>query len=142
MLNMRANENKKRLGNDNGRAIAVTSNLGKSWKNHPTSRSILNEPVCMACIHKHNYMLDGKSESVLLFSNPNTKSGRDHLTIKLSFDEGLTWPEKYWILLDEWNSAGYSCITSIDENYIGILYEGSGAQMVFQKIDLRKVLGN
>ncbi|MEI6755124.1 MAG: sialidase family protein [Paludibacter sp.] len=141
MLNMRANSNWKKMGDDNGRAVAVTSNLGRSWKTHPTSRSVLNEPVCMACIHKHNYTLNGVSKSILLFSNPNSKSERNHLTIKVSFDEGNTWPEKYWILLDEWNSAGYSCITSIDENSIGILYEGSGAQLVFQKIDLRKLLG-
>jgi hypothetical protein len=27
----------------------------------------------------------------LLFSNPTTKSGRNHMTIKMSFDDGLTW---------------------------------------------------
>jgi len=45
--------------------------------------------------------------------------------------------EKYWIELDEVIANGYSCITSIDENTIGILYEGSQAQMTFQKINLK-----
>ncbi len=142
MLNMRANENANRKGDNNGRAIAVTNDFGKTWTSHSTSRSVLNEPVCMASIHKHNYKEKGQSKSVLLFSNPNTKSGRHHMTIKLSFDDGLTWPKEYWLLLDEWNSFGYSCITSIDENTIGILYEGSGAQMVFQKISLKGLIKN
>jgi sialidase-1 len=142
MLNMRANENRVRKGNDNGRAIATTSNLGKSWKTHMTSRSVLNEPVCMASIHKHRYINNDKSKSILVFLNPNTRFGRHHLTIKLSFDDGKSWPEKYWTLLDEWNGNGYSCITSIDDKHIGVLYEGSGANLVFQKINLKQILEN
>ena len=140
MLNMRANENAYRKGDDNGRAMAVTSDLGKTWTSHPASRSVLNEPVCMASTHKHNYTKNGKPASVLLFSNPNTKGGRNHMTIKMSFDDGLTWPKEHWMLLDEWNCFGYSCITSIDEHTIGILYEGSGAHMVFQQFSFKKML--
>jgi len=140
MLNMRANENAYSKGDNNGRAIAVTSDLGKTWVSHAASRSALNEPVCMASTHKHTYTKNGKPASVLLFSNPNTKSGRNHMTIKMSFDDGLTWPEAYWMLLDEWNSFGYSCITSVDEDTIGILYEGSGAHMVFQQFSFKKML--
>jgi sialidase-1 len=44
------------------------------------------------------------------------------------------------MILDEWNSFGYSCITSVDEDTIGILYEGSGAHMVFQKFSFKKML--
>jgi sialidase-1 len=94
----------------------------------------------MASTHKHNYTKNGKPASVLLFSNPNTKTGRNHMTIKMSFDDGLTWPKEKWMLLDEWNSFGYSCITSVDEDTIGILYEGSGAHMVFQKFSFKKML--
>ena len=140
MLNMRANENAYRKGDNNGRAMAVTNDLGKTWVSHAASRRVLNEPVCMASTHKHNYVKNGKPASVLLFSNPNTKTGRNHMTIKMSFDDGLTWPEKNWILLDEWNSFGYSCITSVDKDTIGILYEGSGAHMVFQQLSFRKML--
>ena len=140
MLNMRANENATRKGDNNGRAMAVTSDLGKTWTSHAASRSVLNEPVCMASTHKHNYTKNGKPASVLLFSNPNTKTGRNHMTIKMSFDDGLTWPKEHWMLLDEWNSFGYSCITSVDEQTIGILYEGSGAHMVFQKFSFKKML--
>ncbi len=138
MLNMRANENKYIKDEHNGRAIAVTSNLGKSWENHASSRSLLPESVCMAALHR--FKRKGSKESLLLFSNPNSKYKRNFMTIKASADDGMSWPEENWVLLDEWPSYGYSSITSIDKKHVGILYEGSGSQMVFQKIPLKSFL--
>lgn len=140
MLNMRHNDNKNNNSDTNGRAVAVTHDLGKTWTEHPTSRNALIEPRAMASLHKHKYTENGKEKSVLLFSNPNSKTIRHQITIKVSFDEGKTWPEKYWTLLDDQKSKGYSCLTSIDENTIGILYEGSQADITFQKIALSDLL--
>ncbi|HKK09454.1 MAG TPA: sialidase family protein, partial [Bacteroidales bacterium] len=140
MLNARFNLNKNNQSDTNGRVVVITKNLGETWTEHPSSRSALIESTCMASIHKHIYHENGEEESILLFSNPNTKKGRHHMTIKVSFDEGETWPEKYWILLDEGKSRGYSCLTSIDENNIGILYEGSQADMTFESIPLKEIL--
>ena len=71
--------------------------------------------------------------------NPNSYRARNQLTLKFSLDEGMTWPEEYWLLLDEWGGFGYSCITSIDKETLGVVYEGSGAQIVFQKIKLSDI---
>ncbi|WP_149304803.1 sialidase family protein [Pareuzebyella sediminis] len=140
MLNMRDNRNRENKGVTNGRAIAVTNNLGKSWTEHSTSHGGLQEPVCMASLYKHNFIREGKKKSVLLFSNPNSKNGRHHITIKASLDNGKTWPQKYWTLLDAGQGRGYSSLTSIDEDTIGILYESSQADMTFQKIPLADIL--
>ena len=140
MLNMRHNENRNNTTGGNGRAVAITNDLGETWTEHPTSRNTLIEPTCMASIHRHEYTLEGQKKSILLFSNPASKTSRDHMTIKVSFDEGMTWPEKNWLLLDELRSAGYSCLTSIDENNIGILYEGSQSMMTFERISLSELL--
>ncbi len=94
----------------------------------------------MASIHKHTYTQNGEQKSLLLFMNPSSISTRDHLTLKVSFDDGMTWPEGNWILLDEYRGRGYSCITSIDENAIGVLYESSQADMVFQRVLLSEIL--
>lgn len=143
MLNMRDNRNRQEKGIKNGRAIATTTDLGETWTEHETSHGILIESVCMASIHKHNYSdKNGDKRSVLFFSNPNSKYARHKQTIKASFDDGQTWPEKYWVELDEGRGAGYSCLTSIDENTIGILYEGSQAQMTFQAIDLSECINS
>jgi len=139
MLNMRDNRNR---GNTevNGRTIAVTFDLGETWTEHPTSRKALIEPTCMASIHKHAYHLNGEAKSVLLFVNPASHTKRDHITLKVSYDDGETWPEEKQILLDEYSGRGYSCITSVNEETIGILYESSQADMIFQQIKLEEVL--
>ncbi len=140
MLNMRLNSNRNNLSDNNGRAVAVTKDLGESWTEHPTSRGGLPEPVCMASIHKHYYTVNGVQKEMLLFSNPNSKTKRENMTLKVSFDDGMTWPEKYWILLDEMKSRGYSCITSVNENEIAVLYESSQADLVFEKIPLSDII--
>lgn len=139
MLNMRDNRNH---GNkeENGRRICTTSDLGQTWTEHPTSRKALIKSTCMASIHKHVYQQDGEEKTLLLFANPESYSERNHLTLKVSFDNGNTWPAEKKILLDEYDSYGYSCITSVDDNTIGILYESSQADMVFQQVKLNELL--
>jgi sialidase-1 len=141
MLNMRDNRNRENKSASNGRAVFVTYDMGVSWQEHSSSHGALIEPVCMASLHKHTVQINSEVESMLLFSNPNSKYRRESQTIKVSFDDGLTWPSEHWLLLDEGlGRGGYSCLTSIDENTIGILYESSQADMTFQKIALNKMV--
>jgi sialidase-1 len=140
MLNIRDNRNRQDKSETNGRAVFTTLDLGNTWEEHNTSHNALIEPVCMASLHKHVYHKNGFKNEVLLFSNPSSKYQRKNMTIKMSFDGGNTWPENSWILLDEGKGRGYSCITSIDEDTIGIVYEGSGSDLVFQKVDIREFL--
>ncbi|MEC3878976.1 sialidase family protein [Parapedobacter sp. 10938] len=137
MLNMRSGRNRGRLGNDNGRAVAVTDDMGNSWTEHPSSFNALPEPVCMASLYMYPYGERNQNRSMLLFSNPNDKEFRQDMTVKISHDDGNTWPENLWILLDEGRSRGYSCLTTVDGHHVGILYESSQADMVFQRIDIR-----
>lgn len=140
MLNMRDNRNR---GNKdvNGRRICVTSDLGETWTEHPTSRKALIEPTCMASIHRHTYKQNGVEKSILLFCNPESYNRRDHMTLKVSFDDGKSWADGKKILLDEFDNFGYSCITSVDESAIGIFYESSQAQMTYQQVKLEELIG-
>lgn len=140
MLNMRTNANKGVNGPGNGRSVAVTKDLGKTWTTHPTSRHALPEPVCMASIFKHTYTRSGKQQSVLLFLNPHSTRQRNMITLQASFDDGNTWPADRHILLDELTGRGYSCITSVDNNTIGVLYESSQADLVFQQVSIQEII--
>jgi sialidase-1 len=141
MLNARDNRNRGNL-EVNGRNINVTFNLGENWTEHPTSRKALIEPTCMASLHKHFYEIGGRKVGVLLFVNPNNHAVRENMTLKVSLDDGMTWPEEYWVVLDDYRGSGYSSITSINENTIGVLYESSQADLVFQQVDLAAVLSS
>ncbi len=138
MLNMRSNFNATNKGPDNGRAIATTADMGDTWIEHHTSHSALIEPTCMASIHKHNYTENGTPKSIIVFCNPDSKYERVNITLKVSKDDAETWEWK--LLLDEGKGRGYSCITSIDEETIGVLYESSQADLVFQRILLKDLL--
>ena len=48
MLNMRDDLNRINKGEGNGRAVATTHDMGKSWELHPSSNRALPEPNCMA----------------------------------------------------------------------------------------------
>ena len=141
MLNMRSRLNRTDTGATNGRAISVTHDMGETWTVHPGSSGALIEPACMASLHRHDLTTSGRVRSILFFSNPSSKTARVDMTIKASLDDGATWPRDKWLLLDEMNSRGYSCLTSVDKHTLGILYESSQADLVFQQISLRRWLG-
>ncbi|AGA80527.1 BNR/Asp-box repeat protein [Echinicola vietnamensis DSM 17526] len=125
MLNMRDNRG-------GARSVAVTKDLGKTWKEHPSSRSALVEPVCMASLITYPENRQSMDASHLFFSNPAVTDGRYNMTIKSSKDEGMSWTKG--LLLDEGKGWGYSCLTVIDKEHLGILYESSQAHMTFQII--------
>lgn len=141
MLNMRDDLNRKEKGVTNGRAIAITKDLGKTWVIHPASNSALPEPNCMASLISADINIDGVNKRVLFYSNPNNKNSRSNMTIKASVDEGSTWPEKYQLEIYEPEGYGYSCMTMVDEKTVGILYEGS-KELYFQKIPVKEILGS
>lgn len=141
MLNMRDDRNRTDKGETNGRAVATTTDLGKTWTTHKSSNSALQEPNCMASIISANLEINGKMQQVLFFSNPDSKTERNHMTIKASLDGGLTWPQTYQVELNSEAGYGYSCMSMVDNKTIGILYEGV-KNLYFQKIPVTDLLGN
>ena len=135
MLNMRDNRG-------GSRAVSVTKDLGKTWSEHPSNRKALREPICMASLIRVNAADNCIGKDLLLFSNPNTTKGRNHITIKASLDGGITWPESCQLLLDENEGWGYTCLSMIDRETIGIFYESSVAHMTFQAISLRRLISH
>ena len=83
MLNMRDNRG-------GSRAVSITRDLGRTWEEHPSNRSALPEPVCMASLIHVNANENALKRDILLFSNPNTTKNRNHITIKASLDGGIT----------------------------------------------------
>jgi len=141
MLNMRDDHNRTDKGTTNGRAVAVTDDMGETWTMHQSSNSLLQEPNCQASIISADLVIDGKRQMVLFFSNPNSKTNRNHMTIKASLDQGLTWPEEYQTELNAADGYGYSCMTMTDDHTIGIVYEGI-KELYFQKVPVSDILGD
>ena len=133
MLNMRDNRG-------GSRAVATTRDMGMTWEEHPSSRSALQEPVCMASLLRVRAEENELGRDILLFSNPNTTQGRKNITIKASLDGGQTWHSGNQLLLDEGSGWGYSCLSMVDRGSVGILYESSVAHMTFQAVRLTDII--
>lgn len=129
MLNMRNNLR-------TGRMVYTTADMGESWEVHESSGKLI-EPVCMASLIKVKAEDNILGKDILLFSNPATTKSRFDITIKASLDGGKTWLEHDSILLDEENGWGYSCLSMIDRETVGILYESSTGHMTFQAVKLK-----
>ena len=128
MLNMRNNLR-------TGRMVYTTNDMGETWQVHESSGR-LAEPVCMASLIKVKAEDNILGKDILIFSNPATTKSRSDITIKASLDYGKTWLENDSILLDEENGWGYSCLSMIDRETIGILYESSTGHMTFQVVKI------
>ncbi|WP_080905229.1 sialidase family protein [Parabacteroides sp. Marseille-P3160] len=133
MLNMRDNRG-------GSRAVYTTTDLGKTWNEHESSRTALQEPVCMASLIKIAAKDNIFRKDILLFSNPNTIKERKNITIKASMDGGLTWLPENQLLIDEEHGWGYSCLSQVDKETVGILYESSVAHMTYQAFKLTDII--
>jgi len=132
MLNMRDNRG-------GFRSVATTKDMGANWTEHATSFSALPDPVCMGSIIKAKVKVNGVMKDVLFFSNPHTSSGRYNITVQASLDLGETWLPANQVLVDERPCYGYSCLTKIDDDTIGILYEGT-RDLYFVKLPVKEII--
>lgn len=99
------------------RTLATSRDGGKSWST-PALDTNLPEPACQAALF--DYSRSGEP-SRWLFSNP-PGPGRSKLTLRLSRDEGQTWPLAK--MLDAVTTE-YSCLARLADGSIGCLYERS-----------------
>lgn len=127
--------------NDAGRfrLAAVTDDLGATWRPHSTSGTTLIEPGCHGSLLRVDRPA-ANDRPVLLFANSHSQVGRTHQTIQVSFDDGMTWPRSHHLLLDDGRGNGYPCLARIDDDHVGIVYEGSQADLVFERIPLAELV--
>ena len=100
------------------RFIHTSIDEGKTWKSAPDSTLI--DPSCNASIIRYTAIEEGHSKNRLLFSNAKMKKGRKNLTVRISYDEGLSWTEGKTIYA---GSAAYSSLTVLENGDIGLLFE-------------------
>lgn len=133
MLNAR---NQK--GDIRARIVALSKNGGETWDNIYFDNN-LPDPVCEGTI-----LNIGKKngKSILAFCNAADTKDRNNLTLRISFDEGKSWPLIFPIDQnpEDKKSAftAYSDIVQISKNEIGILYERDAySQIVFRLVKWR-----
>lgn len=112
MLNIRNYRDKGHRG------ISISKDGGLTWSKI-TSDPTLIEPVCQASIIRFTESPQS-TKNRLLFSNPASQTERIKMTVRISYDEGTTWPVAK--LLNA-GPSGYSCLTVLPDMEVGCLYE-------------------
>lgn len=99
------------------RKIAHSTDGGATWSDLK-SDSTLIEPICQASLQRYQFASEG--QGILLFSNPASKTHRENMTLRASYDDGKTWPKSVRI---HSGHAAYSDLVRLPNDAIGILYE-------------------
>jgi sialidase-1 len=125
LLNMRNYDRRQKA-----RAVARSSDGGATWSAVAHDDTLV-EPVCQASIRRYRLPSTGQPGAIL-FSNPAETGVRKELTIRLSRDEGHTWPvgKVLWP-----GPAAYSCLATLPDGTILCLYE-RGLKGANEKITL------
>ena len=103
------------------RYVALSRDGGESWHKEFEDEA-LPDPRCQASLLRYSTEAAG-GENRLLFSNiPNSGpfADRNNLTVRLSNDEGQSWPVSRRV---NDGPAAYSCLSVLADGTIGLLYE-------------------
>jgi sialidase-1 len=111
MVNSRAN-------NKGNRYVHTSNNGGETWKT--TSETELSDPSCNASIISHRFRVGRVRKNVLIFANANSKTKRENMTVRLSYDDGKTWSKGKTIYK---GSSAYSSLTILKNGHIGLFFE-------------------
>jgi len=132
LLNSRYQTGDRRL-----RITSISRNGGQSWDTSYFDPA-LPDPVCQGSLINIGWH---RGRTVLAFSNPSSKTNRDSLMLRISKDEGQSWPVS--LLLDH-QPAGprndytaYSDLVLINRKKIGVLYERNNyREIVFKEVSI------
>ncbi len=111
MINSRINKGPERY-------VHRSDDFGKTWQSEPAVD--LQDPGCNASLIRYSSLKNGDRKNRLLFANANTIDKRENMTVRLSYDEGKTWPVAKTIYP---GSAAYSSLTVLNNGDIGLFFE-------------------
>jgi len=121
------------------RIVARSENGGQTWKEFYFDQQ-LPDPVCEGSILNIG---ERKGRYVLAFSNAADTIQRNSLTLRISYDEGISWVKN--ILIEAGKNDGkidvtaYSDLVRLDKKKVGVLYERDDyKEIVFRFINWGK----
>ena len=100
------------------RIVHTSTDEGKTWITREEPQLI--DPGNNASIIRYTSIEDGYDKNRILFSNAKMTKGRENMTVRISYDEGLTWSEGKTIYT---GSAAYSDLTILKNGDIGLFFE-------------------
>lgn len=121
LMNMRSYHGKNR------RAVATSKDGGLTWSEVALDDALI-ESVCQASLIRFTTAKEG-GKSRLLFANP-ASTKREKMTVRLSYDEGKTWPVSRELC---GGPSAYSALVALPGGMAGCLYE-RGEKSPYERI--------
>ena len=104
--------------------------VGHSRDGGITVYDLRHDPVLIDAICNAGFAVDAHSGGTLLIFTNAASHSREKLTVRLSFDNGQSWPNKRVISA---GPAAYSTVTSLSDGTIAVLFE-RGSVTAMEKI--------
>ena len=123
MLNMRNHPPRP----DNFRMVATSEDRGRTLSKAAPDAALVEPPAQASLLRLTTSKSHDRNR--LLFSNP-ASTRRERMTVRLSYDEGATWPVSR--IVHE-GPAAYSSLVVLPDNTIGVLFE-RGAASPYERI--------
>jgi sialidase-1 len=117
-FNMRAGGVQRKKDRSPHRVTATSEDGGETWSASQYD-DVLISPQCHASTLRYTWPEEGRSR--VLFSNPADAEERIRMTVRLSYDDGETWPRKRMIF---GGPSAYSDLARLKDGRIGLLWEG------------------
>ena len=126
MINMRQNGGR-------ARQVSVSKDRGQTWSKQQPDKTLIEPSGCQASLLRLTSKANGDDRNRLLFCNPASTQGRKNMTMRLSYDEGKTWPIEKVIYV---GPSAYSCLAVLPNGKIGLLYERDGRRVTYTSFTL------
>jgi sialidase-1 len=117
---------------ENFRMIAISTDGGKTLSKSYPDRALIEPPAQASLIRVTTANRDDRNR--LLFANP-ASTKRERLTVRLSEDEGATWPVAR---VAHEGPAAYSSLVALPDRTIGLLYE-RGDRSPYESITFARI---
>lgn len=125
LLNMR-NYNSLRI-----RQTATSEDGGINWSSLKGDTTLI-EPVCQASLISFTVK---RKKPVLAFSNPASTTNRTNMIVRLSYDNGATWPRQYLVYK---GPAAYSNLVVLPNGNLGCFFE-AGIKSAYEGIVFEEI---
>lgn len=127
-------------------AIASSKDGGETWGNTLKFDSALRDAYCQLTIVPYPYDVPGyEGKEMFLFANPDSTyaAGRNNGTLRLGYFEPQT-DEFVWIAsrVVELGNYGYSCLSVLGENQIGLFWEGANLDLNYSTFNLQWLMAD
>jgi sialidase-1 len=105
------------------RIIAISGDNGQTW-NKPYRDPFLTDSKlwggCQASLIRYTRQDEGYDKNRILYASPSDTLSRFDMAVRISYDEGKTWPVSRVI---KKGTGAYSGLTVFPDSSIGLVYE-------------------